>query len=355
MWRPDLIETIYETYDRNRQRRQFLRTMFTGAAGLAFEAIVSRDAVAEPPDPGRATVSFLAGTDRREMMYWVLKPLEKEIQEGIRGKQVIIKCNLVGPDLLCAPHVDAVRGVLDFFAPIYKKKIIVADSTGRVYPGPVSTFKHFELHGYLTLPREYTMKLIDLNDEPTAVQWILNDRAHPSPVNIISTFMDPGNYIVSLTRLKTHGRGIVATLGIKNIVMGSPVNHYRQRSATNRNEKVFMHSGGHENLTFNMFLVSQRVHANLSVIDGSEGMEGNGPTRGTPVEHGVALAGTDLVAVDRIGTELMGIDYRDVPLVSACAQAGMGQFDRSKISIIGPDPAGYVIPYRLHDEIRNAS
>ena len=44
------------------------------------------------------------------MMYQVLKPLEEKIKAGIKGKQVVIKPNLVGPNPLCGAHVDAVTG-----------------------------------------------------------------------------------------------------------------------------------------------------------------------------------------------------------------------------------------------------
>jgi uncharacterized protein (DUF362 family) len=323
-----------------------------GAAGCSYWS--AQSAFAIPARSGKNTVSFVAGKSRRENIYNVLKPLERDIEKGIRGKQVVVKCNLVGPDILCATHVDAVRGVLDFLTPIYKKKIIVTDSTGRVYPGPVSTFKHFELHKYLTIPKEYNVRLVDLNDQPTQVEWILDHQCHPFGINIIETFLDPKNYMISLTPFKTHGKDIVATLGVKNIVMGSPVNHYRQKKAEGRNEKVFMHNPW-DVLSFNIFLIAQKVHVDLSIIDGFIGMEGNGPTLGTPVEHGVALAGTDWIAVDRIGTELMGIHFEDALYLSYCAQGGLGQGDRTKIDIIGPDISQYVIQYRLHDSIRASS
>jgi uncharacterized protein (DUF362 family) len=100
-----------------------------------------------------------------------------------------------------------------------------------------------------------------------------------------------------------------------------------------------------------MFLLAQKIHPQLALIDGFIGMEGNGPAEGTPVEHGVALAGTDLVAVDRIGIELMGIKYSDVGYLQWCSAAGLGQGDLGRIDVIGPDPSRYVINYKLHDNI----
>jgi uncharacterized protein (DUF362 family) len=297
-----------------------------------------------------STVSFVAGDNRREMMRRALAPLEEEIRAGVKGKQVVIKANLVGPDPLCAAHVDAVRGILDFLGPIYGKKVIVGDSTGRIYDGPVGTWKHFEIHGYLDLPKEYRVKLLDLNDRPTKVLWIMDERVHPRPINIIDTFLDPDVYMISLARLKTHG-DVIATLSVKNTVMGSPISHYHQAAAEGRCEKTFMHAGGLKGIHFNIFLVARDVRPRLCVLDGLVGMEGNGPTAGTAVDHGVALAGTDMVAVDRVALELMGIPFDDVGYLTYCAEAGYGEGNLANIRIVGPPLADHIKKYKLHDNI----
>jgi len=340
-----------ELLEMSRDRRAFIKKITAGAAGLAlFPHMSLQSSNAVTTVPKTDNVSFVTGTDRREMMYSVLKPFETIIKEATRKKRVIIKANLVGPDPLCAAHMDAVRGILDFFRPFYKKRILVGDSTGRTYPGPMGTRKHFEIHNYLTLPDEYKVKLVDLNDDPTTVMWILDKNIRPFGINIINTFMDPRNYIISLTRLKTHG-DVVATLSVKNIVMGSPVSHYKQKKLEGRNEKSFMHSGGYKNINFNIFLLARHIRPQLCILDGLVGMEGNGPTKGTAVEHGVALAGMDMIAVDRVGVELMGIDFSDIGYLSYCAQAGIGQSDLSKIQIIGTNPYDHIIKYKLHDNI----
>ena len=169
--------------------------------------------------------------------------------------------------------------------------------------------------------------------------------------------MDENNYIISLTRPKTHS-WVVTTLSVKNIVMGSPVNHYRQKKVAGRNEKLFMHLYNVKWLTdplkginFNMFLVAKKVRPHLSIIDGFLGMEGNGPNSGTPVEHGIALAGFDMLAVDIITTQLMGINFDDVGYLSYLAWAEEGQSDLSKIKIIGSDIKHSIIPYKLPDSL----
>ena len=117
-----------------------------------------------------------------------------------------------------------------------------------------------------------------------------------------------------------------------------------------------MHANSKENrspkmLNFNMFLMTHRVHPDFGILDGFVGVEGNGPTRGEPVDHKIVLAGPDYLSVDRIGTELMGIPWENIGYLQYCATAGLGQGDRLKIKILGPDPKDYVIKYRLHDNI----
>ena len=87
--------------------------------------------------------------------------------------------------------------------------------------------------------------------------------------------------------------------------------------------KPNMHQGA-TGINFNMFQLAKNVLTEFTVIDGVVGMEGNGPTGGTPVEQGVVVAGPDVVAVDRIGIELMEIDYGDVGYLQWCSNAGIG-------------------------------
>ena len=41
-------------------------------------------------------------------------------------------------------------------------------------------------------------------------------------------------------------------------------------------------------------------------------MEGKGPLFGDPIEVGVAIASTDCIAADRVGTDVMGHDFDKV-------------------------------------------
>ena len=230
-----------------RNRRDFLKKMVYSAGGLALGPNVFRNnLLAKQQADIESRISFVTGTDRQEMIYSVLQPFENEIETAIANKQIIIKPNNVTAQIpLCATHVDAVRGILEFLKPLTDQKIIIAESTAA---GAQSTFVGFENYGYLPLSKEYNVKLIDLNDQPSTLRWIMGENFHPLPINIINTYLDPDIFIISATRLKTHDN-IFATLSLKNIVMGAPVNHYRQKSREGRNEKPKMHSGGNRGRT----------------------------------------------------------------------------------------------------------
>jgi len=328
-------------------RRGFLGGAAFGALCFAAGAVSAPEPSDSAETPGEARVSFIAGTDRREMVRRALQPVEKEIREGIRDRQVVVKTNFVAEGTpLCATHPDAVRGLLDFLAPLYKKKIILAESSA----SSQGIMKLLETYGYIPLKREYDIEFLELNEQPTSPFFILGKNLYPQKIQLISDFLDPKNYFISITRLKTHNV-VVATLGLKNMVMGSPRKEYK-----GVNYKSIMHGPNNTvspwYLNYNIFLVAQRVRPQFTVIDGLEGMEGNGPIEGTPVTHGVALAGPDVLAVDRIGTELMGVDIADVGYLNFCSNAGLGQLARKKIKIIGTeDPANHIIKYRMNENI----
>jgi len=352
------MNSKHESFHLVQNRRGFLRRGIAGAAGLAaipslLSGCASRSTGVSrfdgtPETVGRSRVAFVTGSDRRDMIIDALRPFEDTIRRDIQGKQVVVKINcVVDSNPLIATHPDAVRGILDFLEPLYDRQIVIGESTASAH----GTRLTFEQYGFLPLEKEYNVRLVELNDEPTTWQWILDPDLYPTRIRVINTFLDPDNYIISVTRLKTHNC-VVATLTLKNVVMGSPLKIPAKRI----NDKSRMHatSAGHRSpklLNANMFLMAHRVRPDFAVLDGFEGVEGNGPTEGEPVDHKVALAGPDFLSVDRIGAELMGIPWENIGYLQYCATGGLGQGDRSKISIIGPDPKDHVIAYRLHENI----
>jgi len=330
-------------------RRGFLNRASLGAAGLAVRGLAFPEAGrSAPAAPERSTVSLMTGKDRREMVYKALKPFSKEVEWAICGRQVVIKANagLATPEnAMYSSHPDELRGILDFLKEIHDRQVIITEGTAGTM---LDAFIGFQNYGYLPLEKEYNARLIDANEQPYTLRFIYTAAHRPQPVNIINLFTDPDVYLISAARMKTHN-AVVGTYSLKNVAMGSPVCHWRKKV----NEKSRMHgspgeTGGRE-LSYTLFLVAQMgAYPALSVIDGVEASEGNGPWGGTMVEHGVVIAGTDFVAADRLCVELMGIDPRWMKYLQWCGDAGMGNFNLENITVNGPDYRKHIIKYKMN-------
>jgi uncharacterized protein (DUF362 family) len=268
----------------------------------------------------RSTVAFTTGTERKQMLYEVLEPFKSEIKAGLKKKQLIIKPNMVVTNTpLCAAHVDAMRALLEFLQPIYKGQIIIAESSSSV-----NSSDGFKNYGYLDLAKDFNLKFIDMNTFSTGTPAFIIDRdLHQDEIQLCDILTNPDNYVISLSRLKTHNT-VVMTGAVKNLVMGSPLNPGSVNGSKPISYKRNMHSGGPRFLHYNIFLVAPYVLPDLAVIDGLEGMEGNGPISGTPVDHRIAMAGFDPVAIDSMCARLMNIPLENVGYLNYCAASGLG-------------------------------
>jgi uncharacterized protein (DUF362 family) len=274
-------------------------------------------------------VALIKGNDRAENVYKSLKLIEDQVFSAIGDKRILIKPNFVQTGKqLAATHVDAIRGILEFLRPHYKREILIGESC----PGTDGTFTAYRNYGYQALEKDSKVKLIDLNQGEYQYRYTVGAKNAPVPIRICSPFLDPDLYIISAAVMKTHGYASV-TLTLKNVLLGAPYNDYKT------NDKGQMHRGPHGEpdgiLHFNMFHLAQEVYPDLAVIDGFTGMEGDGPSRGTPVDSRVALAGTDAVAVDKLGARVMGYDAKKILYLSAMAEAGMGQGSLDRITVVG--------------------
>ena len=81
--------------------------------------------------------------------------------------------------------------------------------------------------------------------------------------------------------------------------------------------------------------LNRLVRPALALMDGTVGLEGNGPKNGRPHVADRILCSGDPVALDAIQALCMGIDPREVPHLQRCAQRGVGEVDPARIEIRG--------------------
>ncbi len=323
-------------------RRDFLKGVGLGVMGYAALGgkVFARPLVqSEPAEPqlgsghlyqkisGPARVSLVKGNDRRGIVHQSLKLIEDEILASIGNKKIMIKPNVVTPiNPLGSLHVDAVRAILDFLTPHYKSQIIIGEAA------TINTMEGYKNYGYFALEKEYNVKLVDLNLTPYEYRYVINKDNKPIPIRVVSKYLEPDLYLISAARMKTHNI-VLVTLSLKNILLGAPLNDYK------KNDKSLMHTNPNTTANdichFNMFHIAQEIFPDLAVIDGFEAMEGKGPAWGTPFDARLAIASRDAVAADTLATKVMGFNPQKINYLSAMNEAGMGQGDLEKITVLG--------------------
>jgi uncharacterized protein (DUF362 family) len=118
--------------------------------------------------------------------------------------------------------------------------------------------------------------------------------------------------VISAAKLKTHTATIV-TLGMKNMFGLLPEKF-----------KAKYHAKDISNVIVDINSVLKPA---LTVVDGFVGMEGHGPTDGTPVAMNIIVAGTDPVATDAACCKIMGIDPLQVKHIRVAQEKGIGNMN----------------------------
>jgi uncharacterized protein (DUF362 family) len=326
-------------------RRQFLKTSLLGGLGLAerfrfagaADAQGNRGAPLQSPAPfipqvPPARVALTTGDSRADNTFRGLRTFQKEIARAIGDKLVVIKANNVNIDKPpCATHADQLEGILEFLKSIHKKNVVIAES-----PGDGSAVEGFANYGYNKFVGKYGIKLVDLDKTESEVMYCLDQSdLRPHSCRVSRLMLDPNSFIISAAKLKTHVL-VVATYSLKNVVVGSAIKEAGSAPGRGRSDKPIIHGGGARGIHFNLAAMAARLHPHLAVIDGFEGMEGEGPLTGPLIHHGVCVVSSDWLAADTVGAQLMGIGIDKIGYLTYSAQAGLGQADLSKIEILGP-------------------
>jgi uncharacterized protein (DUF362 family) len=92
--------------------------------------------------------------------------------------------------------------------------------------------------------------------------------------------------------------------------------------------------------------VNWAVRPALALMDGTIGLEGNGPKSGWPRVADRILCSRDLVALDTVQANIMGLDPSTVHHLETCAARGLGTnaLDRIEVRSYAPPPA--IDPFR---------
>ena len=241
------------------------------------------------------------------------------------NKKVTVKPNLVmkkSPDAAATTHPAVLSAVLALLAEYGAENVIIAESPGGVY----SKTRLEGLYGATGIAQVAQTRGVTLNYDTTWKRMEFADGISVKSFNIITPVAD-ADIIIDLCKLKGHALTKMSG-GVKNLFGTVP-----------GIEKFEMHSSHPDYEDFAqmicdlclMLCEKKRV---ITVCDAITGMEGNGPTSGTPRDIGYLISSENPFALDLLCENLLGFDGT-VSTVKASVGRGLCPGNVSELDIDG--------------------
>lgn len=276
-------------------------------------------------------VALTSEKDRYQTVFRALDLLKDEIDQKIgqlseKDDYILIKPNcFVTGRPLAVTHREALKALLDFLAPLWSGKIILAEGSG--IGNTLEAFKNF---GYLNFKKDFPkIEFLDLNYANAIFIDIFDQNLERQTVKIANTVSE-AKMRISLGPPKTHDSTIV-TLSIKNMAVGSMLKEDKER---------FSHTP--QAINRSLAEINKYTFPHLAVIDGWQGMEGDGPVSGQPVESRFAIVSMNALAADTLATKLMGFNPLQIGYLN---YLGAGNI-KDKIEVKGEEPTKFQCHFR---------
>jgi uncharacterized protein (DUF362 family) len=312
-------------------RRRFLALLAGGAAGATVLPVARR---LLGGDGARSTVHVMAAPDYGHVTAEALCAAVPAAElPRIRGRRVLLKPNLVEFDPARPIHTDPrlVAAAIEAFGRLGAAEVVVAEGPGHRR----DTDFLLAASGLREVVRRAGVRFTDLNLDPA--------RAHPIPGGGVTGLgqlylpvtLTEADYVVSMPKMKTH-HWVGVTLSLKNLFGVLPGTAYGW-------PKNLLHWRG---IPGSILDVNRTVGADLAIVDGVIGMEGDGPVGGDPVRSGAVVVGTALAAVDATCCRLMGLRPELVPYLVAAARHH-GSIRAADVAVSGTPIAHLARTYRV--------
>ncbi len=252
-------------------------------------------------------------------------------ENDFAGKKVCLKPNLVmakKPETGATTHPTVLTALAKLLVEMGAAEVVVADSPG----GPFAAASVNVVYRVCGLEELNEIPGVRLNDTYSFRQENLPDGRTLKSCAFLDAVLDC-DMLINVCKLKTHGlTGLsCAVKNLFGIVPGV--------------EKFAMHATYPKIEDFSDMLVDITEFAMtgreyLAVCDGIIGMEGNGPTHGTPAEANVLLASRSPYALDVLAEHIIGCK---APVVHLDKAAERGLVDRNwkNLLILGDEVPGY--------------
>ena len=254
--------------------------------------------------------------------------LDKFIKEG---SKVVIKPNLVikkNPEEGATTHPVLVRIVCEELLKL-NCEVMIAESPG----GPYNKSNLKGFYKTCGLINELEGLDVKFNYDTSEVQVHNDDAVYLKTMEVIKPIAD-ADFVINLCKLKTH-KMAKYTGGVKNLYGVIPglkkaEIHYRFQK-----EELFC-----ENVLLD---ICDYVKPTLTIMDGVEAMEGEGPTAGDVRKVGVLIASSSPYALDIAGCKIINLDPIKVGTVRGSIKRNLIKDDFSDIEFVGDNIEKFIV------------
>ncbi|MEM3378031.1 MAG: DUF362 domain-containing protein [Candidatus Bathyarchaeia archaeon] len=177
------------------------------------------------------------------------------------------------------------------------KEVIVGESDGFNY----SCRMAFKKTGMEAAVEKAGGKVINLSEDKIVKVKLGGNRL--KALFLPKTVLD-ADAIVDLALMKTHEWAMYSG-AIKNLFGCVP-----------SNKRIYLHPYINE-VFYQLYRI---LHPQLTIMDARVAIEGNGPTKGTPVKMGLMLTSNCALAIDLVAAKIMGLDIEEVDYLRYVAQ-----------------------------------
>ena len=237
------------------------------------------------------------------------------------GMKIIIKPNLVSfkkPDAAATTHPALLEALVEMLL-ARGADVTIGDSPG----GP---------HSLPLLNRVYTATGMDRVEKLGAkLNRNMNEKTVDFPEGKVlknftyTEYLDEADAIIDFCKLKSHGM-LGMSAAVKNLFgtipgLKKPEVHYK-----------FQNDAEFADMLVDL---NEYFKPRLAICDAVVGMEGNGPTAGTPRQIGAIIASKSTYYADVVGAELIGMNIDGLPTLQAAYERGFAPASSKNLRVYG--------------------
>ncbi|MGA1874588.1 MAG: DUF362 domain-containing protein [bacterium] len=248
----------------------------------------------------------------------------------LRGKRILLKPNagrLVPARQGITTHPHVIAAAIDFFQQLEPAEIFLGESPIL----GVNALEALEKAEMAKIARSRGVVLVDLDERPP-FELLIPDGKLLQKLRVCA-FIQEVDFLVSIPVMKTHMHTGVS-LSIKNL---KGVLWRREKARLHQLEYPHLKEGEGKALDVAIADMARVLRPDLALIDGTVGLEGLGPSEGSPKEVGLIVASQDCLAADSVATYLMGFEPASIPHLRMIHEDGTGEIDLNRMNITPGD------------------